>query len=130
MKKSFKRICPKCKSKEIYLDQSNPLQPAYGLPPEYICKKCNYRGYLIPEIEKSKLTKLEKTQSKILFKDNKSEKIDYRYGLFEVRIIWKILGPLFIIGGLLSLTKSFFGGLTLLLIGLFLSYFSFIKSKK
>jgi len=128
--KSFKRICPRCKSKEIYLDQSNPLQPAYGLPQEYICKKCDYRGYLVPEIESSKLTKLEKMQSRKLIKNIKSEKVDYRYGSFEVKILWKIFGPLFILGGILTLFKSFFGGLILILFGALLTFLSFRSTSK
>ncbi len=128
--KQFKRICPRCKSKEIYLDQSNPLQPAYGLPQEYICQKCNYRGYLVPEIESSKLTKLERMQSKNFLKDNQSQKVDYRYGSFEVKVLGKIFGPLFIIGGILALFKSFFGGLTLILIGALLTFLSFRSTNK
>jgi transposase-like protein len=53
-------ICPRCKSPDVVMDKSNPLQPALGLPPVYVCNKCGYSSYVFPEIKLSELEDFKK----------------------------------------------------------------------
>lgn len=37
-KEKFVKFCPNCKSYDIQMDTTNPLQSAIGLPAKYICR--------------------------------------------------------------------------------------------
>ncbi len=49
MKKKYIKICPKCKSIDIGLRPQSLW--FFGLPPTFKCNKCNYIGYIFPEIK-------------------------------------------------------------------------------
>jgi len=68
------KICPRCKSAEVYIDKSNPLQPAMGMPARYICSNCGYSAPTFPEID---IEDLERLDSR---KDLKNNKIKDKYG--------------------------------------------------
>lgn len=60
MKKTYVRICPKCKSKNI---ETNMTAVTIGMGTfnnEYKCKNCGYEGMFFPEVEKSNLKRLKK----------------------------------------------------------------------
>jgi predicted RNA-binding Zn-ribbon protein involved in translation (DUF1610 family) len=131
-KEKYIMICPKCKSSDIYRDKSNPLQAATGLPDMYICNKCEFRGYTFPEIP---ISELEEFQEKIKkgnieqIKTVKSKQIDTSYGKFIVNIWWKIFSPLTILLGLFITIKHFFG-IFIIIIGLIMFYFAYLKKNE
>jgi ribosomal protein L37AE/L43A len=57
-------ICPKCKSPDVEMDATNPVQPAFGLPPMYICHKCGHSGNAFPEVPISEIEEFEKRSQK------------------------------------------------------------------
>jgi hypothetical protein len=93
MLKSIK-FCPRCKSLNISIDSTNPLVGSDGVPPSYICNDCEYMNKIIPEIGEKDIEKFVKKKPK--FKEIKHNKVDISFGIFEVRVIWKIIGPLII----------------------------------
>jgi hypothetical protein len=93
----FVKICPRCKSTNISIDPTNPLFGSEGLPPTYICNKCNYTNKIFPEIAVSEIKSFKKSKIKVNKEALRSDIIDKSYGKFMVRGIWKISGPLLII---------------------------------
>lgn len=52
MKKKYAPVCPKCGSREVSVDFSNPGLVGTGLFHNYkVCRKCGFRGILFPEEE-------------------------------------------------------------------------------
>lgn len=98
-KKDYVAICPKCKSIDVSLDVSEPLQFAYGTPSRKLCNNCGYSG-IFPEIATSDIKKLK-------IKNVPKEKLttgplkDISYGRFIINIWWKIFAPLLLIFGII-----------------------------
>jgi len=129
VKKIYTKICPKCKSPDINIDKSNPLQPSLGLPAVYICNKCGFAGRNFPEADISKLKKIKETSKKKPAKMEKSELVDSTYGDFLVRGVWKVYGAIAIIAGIAFLFINKIAGAVLILIGLFLIFFKPLHKK-
>jgi hypothetical protein len=132
-KERYTRVCPKCKSFEVYMDASNPLQGSLGLPPLYICDKCKYSGVSFPEVQISELDDFkEKVKKKHLSKTkkDKSSLVDVSYGDFIVRFLWKISSPVTIIGGIIFLFLEVIIGIFLILLGIFMFYITYFKKRK
>jgi hypothetical protein len=127
-------ICPKCKSQDVSIDNSNSLQSVMGLPTMYICNKCKYSGYAFPEVKLSELSKFkeEKVNKKPISKTKKddSSPIDTSYGNFEVRAFWKISAPITLLFGIYLLFKEPLSGTIITLIGLFMFYITYFKKRK
>lgn len=131
-KTKYVMVCPKCKSPDIYRDNSNVLSGAVGLPSMWICNKCEFSGYTFPEVD---INELEGFEEKIKEKGlsdktkSKTQKVDASYGKGIVKGYWKILGPLMLLFGFLFVTVSDFKGygVVLLIIGSSIVYFSYIK---
>ena len=82
--KRYIQICPKCKSPDVNMDKSNPIQPAYGLPALYICGNCDHTGYTFPEVELDKIEGFEKEVDKLQLRKTKepaTEQVDRTYGM-------------------------------------------------
>ena len=127
----FIMVCPKCKSPDVAIDKTNPLQPSFGLPPKYICNKCGYSGYNFPEIKLSNLEGFEKEMYKkhLIKRKTNKELVDVSYGNFEVRAIWKITGPLLFLVGLFVFSISLLVGAIIILLSLFMIYTTYYKKK-
>ncbi len=132
-KEKYVMICPKCKSPDVYMDQSNPLQPAMGLPAVYICNKCKQSGNYFPEIKLSDLEDFENevngTQTTEINK-NEVPKIDTSYGNFTVNVFWKISAPVALVLGILGLFRNLTFGITLITMGIIMFYFTYFKKRK
>jgi hypothetical protein len=125
-------ICPKCKSLDVYMDRTNPLQPAMGLPSMYICDKCGHSGNTFPEVL---VSEIEEFEEEVKDEDtnivpNKTQKVDTSYGNFEVRFIWKITAPLLLVLGVIILGKVPLLGAILTLASLFFIYITYFKKRK
>ncbi|MBI3034469.1 hypothetical protein HYY72_04895 [Candidatus Woesearchaeota archaeon] len=129
---AYPTTCPNCKSNDISIDKTNPLEAASGAPSNfYTCNKCGNSGYDFPEIPPSDLQSLEKEDSNGL--------PESRIGKFQTRYEWKIAGPLLLLLGLFIaflnqysqavlgfVTQPFFG-LVLILIAIFMIYVAYLK---
>ena len=138
--KNYIKFCPKCNSIDIHQDKSTMQSLGY-LPTKYICSNCGYSSFNFPEIEVNELDKLH-LQKKQETKEskNKSELIDTSYGKFYVRVMWRIIGPVFAIVGLIYLYLNLHSiegrnveisvDLVMIILGLTMIYISFIKLNK
>jgi hypothetical protein len=102
-------VCPKCKSTDVYRDSSFKLE-GVGLPAMYICGKCNYSGPVFPEVDVEDLEEFEKTVDEQNLRDTNEDKVelvDTRYGNFIVKGWWKIIGPIALLFGFISLFVKF-----------------------
>jgi len=127
-KKIYITICPKCKSPDISIDKSNPLQPGFGLPSQYICNYCNNTGFNFPEVEVSKFKEFENKAGKISEKKkDPAAPVDIRYGDFAVWVLWKIISPITLIAGIIILKRDLLPGIILIVVGLFLFYIAYIR---
>jgi len=68
--KEFVTICPKCGSINVETDFSNPLNWAYGMPPNYQCNECGYAGKFFPQIDKDKVKEFQSELRKEELKKN------------------------------------------------------------
>jgi len=126
-------ICPKCKSPNIDMDRTNPVQPSLGLPPMYICNKCGHSGYTFPEVSITEIEEFEKEAKHEGLTDSspdKTPKTDTRYGNFEVRAVWKISGPIVLLLGIFLLFIQPVFGTILTLIGLLMIYITYFRKRK
>ena len=110
------------------------------LPTKYICSNCGYLSFNFPEIDVDELDKLhpQKKQGKKESK-NQSELIDTSYGKFYVKVVWKILGSIFLMFWLIYLysilNSDSYKNLDLLIsiifiiLGIVMCYFTFTKNK-
>ncbi|MBN1157724.1 hypothetical protein JXA85_08960 [Candidatus Woesearchaeota archaeon] len=134
IKEEYVTVCPKCKSPDIRIDKSNPVQPIAGLPAMYLCAKCGHSGYNFPEVLVSEIEKFEKESVKEKIIDTKKDKtpfVDTNYGNFEVRVLWKVTGPLFLLLGLVAFVlKRPTEGSTLLIVGAFITFITYFKKRK
>ena len=130
-REEYIKICPNCKSIDINLDKST-LQQTGALPSMYICNKCGHSGFIFPEIKVDELKKFEKEVDKKklrrLKKDN-SKMIDNSYGIFEVRFMWKITAPIFLILGLRVIYLDPISGIILTLLGVIMVYITYFEKK-
>jgi len=124
-KKSYVQICPKCKSTDVFMDHSNPLQGAMGLPPNYVCNNCNHTSHVFPEVDMSK--KKLKVNSKA--KKNKVSKVDTSVGDFDVRVTWKVAAPLLVLLGIIAYFAEPAFGIFITLLGLGMCYITFGKKR-
>ncbi|MFT4326610.1 MAG: hypothetical protein ACMXYK_03865 [Candidatus Woesearchaeota archaeon] len=135
VKDRYITICPKCKSKHIAVDTSNPLQGAMGLPSLYICNDCGHSGYTFPEVKVSELEDVKKESAKGS-KGKKQESIeekeplvDTSYGEFGVSILFKITGPLLILWGIIYLRLENALGYGFIILGVITLILSFQKDE-
>jgi hypothetical protein len=129
MKEQFIMVCPKCKSIDVHMDTTNPLQPAMGLPVMYNCNNCKFSGYHFPEVEVSKLKDIEVNKEHI--NKDKTDLVDTSYGKFTVNVYWKIISPITLLIGLyLLIFKDVIYGSILTVMSLFTFYIAYIKKKK
>ena len=135
-RKNYIKFCPKCNSIDIHQDKST-MQSLGFLPTKYICNNCSYTSFNFPEIDINELDKLH-LQKKQETKEskNQSELIDTSYGKFYVKVMWKIIGPVFLIFWLIYIyfvLHSEYESITLLaviifiILGIFMCYFAFTK---
>ena len=128
----YVRICPKCKSPDVYINKPNPLQSF--LPAMYACNRCKHLGQIFPEVKLSKINELEEEVNKEVPSDTKkddSSLVDASYGNFVVRVLWKITAPITILMGIFLLV--FYGplpGSILTLMGVFMFYITYFKKRK
>ena len=126
-------VCPKCKSLDIEMDTTNPVQPTFGLPPIYICHKCGHSGNAFPEVQMSEIEGFEKEAKKEGLTNSspdKTPKTDSRYGNFGVRVLWKISGPILLLLGIILLFIRPIFGAILILFGLLMIYITYFKKRK
>lgn len=131
-KKKYVKVCPKCKSTDFALEKSI-IQQLGMLPNKYICNNCNYSGIGYVEIKVNQLNEFEEkvNKEKVRTKEQgKSELIDTSYGHFIVNVFWKIISPIFILMGLMSISKNITVGLIYLISGVTTFYFAYFKKKK
>ena len=134
-KDKYVKICPKCKSPDVDVDKSDYLQPAIGLPATYVCNKCGNRGYVFPEIKLSDLEEfheeLEKENISPKKKMTKEEPlVNTHYENFLVGFYWKIISPIILLAGIIMLIKrAILPGAIIILMSLFVIYFSYFKRK-
>ena len=123
-------FCPKCESVDINQDKSTMQSLGY-LPTKYICGNCGLSSFTFPEIDLDKVETLK--TKKFNVKENKSELVDTSYGNFYVKVMWKILGLLSIIFGIIfywssneSLLLSI-GGLGAIILGIIMIFVIYFK---
>ncbi|MBD3259871.1 hypothetical protein GF371_04555 [Candidatus Woesearchaeota archaeon] len=129
-KEQYVMICPKCKSPDVCMDKSNPLQPVIGLPTNYICNNCKFKGFNFPEIKASKVKKVQKEINGSKRDNDKKEKplsVDTAYGDFIVRAVWKISAPIILLLGIFLLFSIPFLGIVIAVVGIIMLYFAYIK---
>lgn len=131
-KEKYVMICPKCKSPDVYMDKSNPLQPALGLPAMYICNKCKHSGYSFPEAILSKLDEIQEVSKEHLSdtRIDETSLVDTSYGNFQVRVFWKISAPITLLVGIFLFFKEPISGTIITLIGIFTFYVTYFKKRK
>jgi predicted RNA-binding Zn-ribbon protein involved in translation (DUF1610 family) len=123
-------ICPKCKSPEIERDRSNPLQGALGMSSMFNCLDCGFSGYAFPEVPASELKGFEKAAKEegiVHTHENKTKKVDTRYGNFAVSVWWKIISPALLVLGAIALFNRRYEGLLYLFAGMILFYFAYMR---
>ncbi len=104
--KEYALICPECKSADVRIDKTNPLQAPMGLPSYYTCNRCGHSSNSFPEIRISELEVFEReVDEKHLrkYKKDATPLVDTSYGQFEVHFVWKFLGPALFITGIVML---------------------------
>ncbi|MBI2559417.1 hypothetical protein HYW20_08900 [Candidatus Woesearchaeota archaeon] len=138
-RKKYIKFCPKCNSIDIYQDKSTMQSLGY-LPTKYICNNCGYSSFNFPEIDINELDKLH-LQNKQGVKEskNQSELIDTSYGKFYVKVMWKIVGPIFLVFGLIyiyiTISSHSYEGLDLLIgmiiaiLGTIMCYITFTQKQ-
>ena len=126
-------ICPKCKSADVKVDKTNPLEPAEGMSSMYICSNCNHTGFSFPEVSLSQLDGFEREAQREGLIDthpDRSSKVDTRYGDFQVKIIWKVSGPLILLVGVIFSFQVPVIGAIIVILGLFMVYVTYFKKRK
>ena len=132
-KEELVMICPKCKSPDIDIDKTNPLQPSMGLPAMYVCNRCGHSGYTFPQIPVSKLEKFEKAAKKAGLtrpSKDKTPKVDVQYGNYMVKVWWKFVSPIIILTGILLLPAQPLSGAILAIGGMVMFYITFFKKRR
>jgi len=114
-------VCPKCGSTNVDRDTSVIVGNLGALPDMYVCNDCENTSPFFPEIDKDDLPKFRK-EIKAQPKSEKSEQVyetvDLRYGNFLV-LLWKLLGFLGIIIGLIIAFFDLTFGLVIIAASLF-----------
>ena len=137
-KKQYVMVCPQCKSPDIHRDVDSKIQGALGLPSLYVCNKCGHSSHLFPEVEISELEEFEhevdKKHERHVKKD-KTELLDTSYGNMWVRfakhiVVWKLVGSLFLIFGIIVFQKLPWVGAFIILLSLGVIYIAFVKKRK
>lgn len=127
-KEQFIKICPKCKSTNIRVDNFNPLNSLI-LPTRYICSSCGNAGNIFPEIPVSKLKEVQKEKTRAT--SNESSGVDVRIGVFEIKVFWKIFAPMiFLVGVFFMFSGSILIGAISIAISLLMFYFAYFKKIK
>ena len=122
-KERYIQICPRCRSTDIFMDNSNPLQPALGMPARYVCNKCKYNATIFPEVTTTKIKDFKG-------KKTKAAVIDTSYGDFMIRAMWKVVAPLAVLLGITLYFIQPVFGIVLTLAGLGMCYVTYIKKSK
>ncbi len=133
MEKEYVMVCPKCKSPDIYVDKSNKLQPALGVPTMYGCNNCGHSGYTFPEVEISELEEFEeeiRAKGLAYTKKDKTPLVDVQYGNFVVRVIWKVTSPILVVLGIILFSRNIFLGGFVTFFGLVLFYITYFRKSK
>ncbi len=120
-------VCMRCQSPDVYIDKTNPAQPYLGLPPLYICNKCNFSGHYFPEMKISDLEKMAKGPLKIVDKCSEVPPPDINYGKFTINILWKFTGPFIIFLGIIFYVETPIVAIINILFGSFATYFAYRK---
>ena len=127
---AYVKICPNCKSEDIFQEKST-MQALGYLHTRYVCENCGYGGFQTIEVKQSELKNLKKNDEN---KNAKSELIDMSYGKFAVRLLWKILGPISIVIGIFLIfdEEKFLeiSGIYYILTGIFMLYITYFKKRK
>ncbi|UCD20585.1 MAG: hypothetical protein JSW08_02290 [archaeon] len=65
-KKKYIKLCPKCNSINVKITHQGSLSGlvALGLPTKYVCKECGFASPFFPEIERERVWKNVKKQTK------------------------------------------------------------------
>jgi hypothetical protein len=135
-KEKYIRFCPKCNSIDVNQDKSTMQSLGY-LPTKYICSSCGYSSFNFPEINLNKLNKLHIKNQKV---KNQSELLDTSYGKFYVKVLWKAIGPIFLMFGLIYIyfTIKYYSygsfdllmGIIIAILGAIMCYITFTNYKK
>lgn len=135
--KKYIRFCPKCNSIDINQDKSTMQSVGY-LPTKYICNYCCHSSFNFPEIDINKLNKLHLQKYLSNKKSNHDELIDTSYGNFYVKVVWKIIGPVFLVFGLTYIYFSINSdsytnfnllmGISSIILGIIMCYITFKKA--
>lgn len=59
----YAKFCPKCKSLNIKTDFKYGLI-FLGIPPQFICRDCNYKAYMFPEVSLQYLKEMKEKQER------------------------------------------------------------------
>jgi len=132
-KEDFVMVCPKCKSPDVVIDKSLPIQPVFGLPTMYLCNNCKHTGYHFPEVNMATFNKFEKEVDKEHARDTKKDKtplVDTAFGNFEVHIMWKLTAPVVLFFGLFQIFKEPVSGVLLTVVGGFMMYITYFKKRR
>ena len=131
-KEDYIKICPKCKSIDVSQDKST-MQQLGELPTRYICNNCGHSGFVFPEVLESQLEEFEKEIKQLGLAHTKKDEtplLDDSYGKFQVRFMWKILSPIFLIVGIIFLLNQPLTGVIILLVGLIMGYITYFKKRR
>ena len=101
-KPEYVKICPNCDSLDISPEIST-MQQTGALPSRYVCNNCGFTSFAFPEANLNDYKKSEEKVTKIPKEKKQEEKIDFSYGNFMVRVVWKYLSILIIIASITDL---------------------------
>lgn len=91
-------ICPRCNSKDVSTDFSNPALVGTGLINNAkVCHNCGYSANFFPEIQSSAIPPIKK-----ITKKDKFDRVNTTYGK-TINWFWRIVGPVFIIAAVICL---------------------------
>jgi hypothetical protein len=130
-KDEYVKVCPRCKSPDVSLDKSNPVQFAAGLPAFYVCNRCGHTANTFPEVRLDEIEEFKKQAAEkkaVKSREKSTPMVDKRYGEFMVEIVWKLTGPLGIAAGILFiLMKDYLAAAVITSSSLAISYLAFRK---
>ena len=132
-RQGYVKFCPKCKSVDVNIEKSNPVQPSMGLPAMWVCNSCEHSGYDFPEVRASEVARFEKEAGREHLKKKGKDNtplIDPAYGVFEVHIMWKLTAPIIILVSVWMVAKNLLLGWPVLILGILMAYITYFKKMR
>ncbi len=96
------KLCPICGSKKLTVDKSNIFLSAIGANVNYLCERCG-NTFPFPIETEEKVTEA-RLDEKIMSATSTESVVPY--GIFLVKVFYKIVGPIAVLVGLLLMLSG------------------------